>query len=120
MKTTTLLSISLLLCACATKPEPEVRSGQRLASISIASAPPGQVIELNDRYLGLTPRVIRVPVTDWGSWKGASLYVLRVSSLDGSESDTKMFYPNEEPPSHVLFRLPRTMQRMQWAAARGI
>jgi hypothetical protein len=122
MKTTRFLfSIyALLLAACATAPEPEVRSGQRLATISVASAPAGQVIELNDRYLGLTPKIIRVPVTDAGTWKGSSLFVLRVSSLDGSENETKLYYPNEEPPSHVLFRLPRTLRSMQWAAARGI
>ena len=115
MRTTTLLSISLLLAACATPPE--VRSPQRLATISVASMPPGQVLELNDRFVGMTPMKLTVPVTRWGSWDGgASVYVLRCSTVQGTESETKMFFPGEEPPSHVLFRLPYAMR--DWQAGR--
>lgn len=98
------------LCGCTT-PEPEVREGQRMATIAIASMPPGMVVELNDQLLGVTPLKHRVPVTDWGDWSGSSLYVLRCSTPENAESETKMFYPNEKPPTHVLFRLPYAMQR---------
>lgn len=116
MKTTTSLTslaAALLLAGCATAPEPEVRQGERLATISVASAPAGMVLELNDRYMGLTPQKIRVPVTDYGTWKGSSVYNLKCSSPDGQEVEVKTYYNGETPPSHVLFRMPRTIWRQQ-------
>lgn len=107
---------ALALCACAAKPE--IREARRMATISIASIPPGMVVELNDRCVGMTPMKLTVPATRWGSWDdGAPTHVLRCSTLADDEQDVKVFGYNEQVPDHVLFRLPNAINAERWRQA---
>jgi hypothetical protein len=80
----------------------------------IASIPLGQVVELNNEYLGLTPLELVLPGTGGGKWEGSALnhYVMRCSTPDNRTWEIKRWRGGERIPTRVLFRPPGAEQRM--------
>ena len=110
-----LLLLSLLLSACASGPEPEVRVADPVKTIDIRSWPSGLVVELNGEYVGTTPVELVVNTTRSGNWTAdfARHYtpiVMRASTPDASGWEQKIWYPGDRIPSRVLFRIPGAMK----------
>lgn len=101
----------LLLSACASVPEPEIRTAEPVKTIDIRSWPPGLVVELNGEYIGTTPVELVVNTTASGNWtsdyaRGFGPIVLRASTRDAAGWEQKVWYPGDRIPSRVLFRVP--------------
>ena len=112
-----LLLTALLLSACASAPEPEVRTADPVKTIDIRSWPSGLVVELNGEYVGTTPLELVVETTRYGVWtadygRGFSPIILRASTPDASGWEQKIWYPGDRIPSRVLFRIPGAMKRL--------
>jgi starvation-inducible outer membrane lipoprotein len=110
-----LLIFAVLLSACVTAPDPEVRVAEPVRTIDIRSWPPGLVLELNGEYLGTTPLELVVNATKSGNWttEYSGVYkpvVLRASTRDSSGWEQKIWWPGERIPSRVLFRIPGAMR----------
>lgn len=111
------LLLSLLLSACASAPEPEVRTVDPVKTIDIRSWPSGLVVELNGEYVGTTPLELVVNTTRYGVWtaeysRGYSPIIMRASTPDTSGWEQKIWYPGDRVPSRVLFRIPGAMKRL--------
>jgi hypothetical protein len=111
------LLFCLLLAACASGPEPEVRVADPVKTIVIRSWPSGLVIELNGEYIGITPVELVVNTTRFGVWpaeysRGFSPIVMRASTPDAAGWEQKIWYPGDRIPSRVLFRVPGAMKRL--------
>jgi hypothetical protein len=112
-----LLLLTVLLSACATAPEPEVRTADPVKTIDIRSWPSGLVVELNGEYLGTTPVELVVNSTKYGNWtseygRAFSPIVMRASTPDAAGWEQKVWYPGDRIPSRVLFRIPGAMKRL--------
>ncbi len=112
-----ILLLALLLSACASAPEPEVRTADPVKTIDIRSWPSGLVVELNGEYVGTTPLELVVNTTRYGVWtadygRGFSPIILRASTPDASGWEQKIWYPGDRVPSRVLFRIPGAMKRL--------
>ena len=99
------------LVACASAPEPEVRTADPVRTIDIRSWPTGLVVELNGEYVGTTPVELVVNATRSGNWtaefaRGFSPIIMRASTPDASGWEQKIWYPGDRIPSRVLFRIP--------------
>lgn len=110
-----LLLFTLLLAACASGPEPEVRVADPVKTIEIRSWPSGLVIELNGEYIGTTPLELVVNSTRSGNWtadfgRGFSPIIMRASTPDASGWEQKVWYPGNRIPSRLLFRVPGAMK----------
>ena len=96
-----------LLCACQTRPEPEVREGERIATIYMHSLPAGCMVELNGEFIGVTPLEFKTPATDDGEWPGwHKVYNLRASIPLGQGYEQKSWFSGERIPTRVVFRIP--------------
>lgn len=114
----------VLLCGCTTlvqTPEtvtaagvPDTDPPPPLFTTKIASIPLGQVVELNNEYLGLTPLELVLPVTSGGKWEGGVMdhYVMRCSTPDNQTWEMKRWRGGDRIPTRVLFRPPGAQQRM--------
>jgi hypothetical protein len=103
----TLLASMFLLSACQTKPEPEVREAERIATIYMHSLPAGCMVELNGEFIGVTPLEFKTPATDDGEWPGwQKVYNLRASIPLGQGYEQKSWYSGERIPTRVVFRIP--------------
>ena len=105
------------LVACASAPEPEVRTADPVKTIDIRSWPTGLVVELNGEYVGMTPLELVVDSTRSGNWtadfaRGFSPIIMRASTPDASGWEQKTWYPGDRIPSRVLFRIPGAMKRL--------
>jgi len=113
---TRILPAALILTACVTAPEPEVRVADPVKTIDIRSWPPGLVVELNGEYLGTTPLDVVVNSTRSGNWTTdlgfQKAIILRASTPDTAGWEQKVWYPGERIPSRVLFRIPGAMKRL--------
>ena len=97
----------VLICSCQTKPEPEVREAERVATIYMHSLPTGCMVELNGEFIGVTPLEFKTPATDDGDWPGwHKLYTLRASIPLGQGYEQKAWYSGDRIPSRVVFRIP--------------
>ena len=107
MKTTTLLSISLLLCACATvPPKLEPPTAPRARAMAVHSIPTGCMVELNGEWSGITPCTIMLPADSTGGFTGPLLTIIKAVPVTGGLPDTKIWWPGQRIPSRVVFSLP--------------
>lgn len=116
--------VCALLCGCttlvnnpvtATPAElPDTDPPPPLFTTKIASIPLGQVVELNNEYLGLTPLELVLPETSGGKWEGGVMdhYVMRCSTPDNQTWEMKRWRGGDRIPTRVLFRPPGAQQRM--------
>ena len=108
MKTTTLLSISLLLCACATQPQPEswnTREAKPVVTISIQTLPPGAIIYLNAEYVGTTPLELKVVADKQGNWQQPTRIQAFVPH-DVNNYEEATYPAGFRVPSRLLLRVP--------------
>ncbi len=116
-------TFSILLSGCATQlithlspadREPATEPPPPVFITKIASVPLGQVVELNNEYLGLTPLELVLPGTSGGKWEGGALnhYVMRCSTPDNQTWEIKRWRGGDRIPTRVLFRPPGAQQRM--------
>ena len=113
-----------LLCGCTTLVKsPETTTTAEFAdtdppppvfTAKITSIPLGQVVELNNEYLGLTPLELVLPGTSGGEWEGGVMdhYVMRCSTPDNQTWEMKRWRGGDRIPTRVLFRPPGAQQRM--------
>lgn len=110
MKKCAAMLLAVLLTACASAPEPEVRVADPVKTIDIRSWPSGCVIELNGEYIGTTPLELVVNSTRSGNWTheygSFKPIILRASTRDAGGWEQKVWWPGERIPSRILFRIP--------------
>lgn len=116
--------VCALLCGCSTLVNnpvtatpaelPDTDPPPPLFTTKIASIPLGQVVELNNEYLGLTPLELVLPGTSGGKWEGGVMdhYVMRCSTPDNQTWEMKRWRGGDRIPTRVLFRPPGAQQRM--------
>lgn len=98
--------LALLLAGCATDPVPErYRSAEPVATIEVATLPPGALIYLNNEYLGTSPLTVKLVADQFGKWKQAS--IIRAVVPHDTVAYEEMVYPRGyRVPSRVLLRVP--------------
>ena len=104
MRTTTLLSISLLLAACVTPPEVR-RPTARMVTINIVSLPPGAAIYHNAEFIGVAPLQRTVEADADGNWKQPTRFQAYVPH-DTSNYEEAVFPEGFAVPKNMLLRVP--------------
>jgi hypothetical protein len=107
MKTTTFL-ISLLLCACATTPEPKpfVPTAPKARAMAVHSIPTGCMVMVDEEWVGITPCVVMIPADSDGGFKGPLLTMIDAVPVTGGLKSTKIWWPGQRIPSRTVFTLP--------------
>ena len=116
------LLFCLLLAACASGPEPEVRVADPVKTIVIRSWPSGLVIELNGEYIGITPVELVVNTTRFGVWpaeysRGFSPIVMRASTPDAAGWEQRFGIPATAFPRASSFAYLRSCQLARAASS---
>lgn len=103
-----LLLASLLLCACATAPEPKpfVPTAPKARAMAVHSVPTGMMVTVDEEWVGITPCVIMLPCDSTGGFKGPLLTMMKALPVSGGLPDTKIWWPGQRIPSRVVFSLP--------------
>jgi hypothetical protein len=100
------LAVVVLLAGCATDPVPDsYRSAEPVATMEIATLPPGALVYLNAEYMGTSPVTVKLVADQFGKWKQDS--VIRAVVPHDSVAYEEMVYPSGyRVPSRVLLRVP--------------
>lgn len=100
------LAVVVILAGCATDPVPErYRTAEPVATIEVATLPPGALVYLNAEYMGTSPVTVKLVADQFGKWKQDS--VIRAVVPHDTVAFEEMIYPRGyRVPSRVLLRVP--------------
>jgi len=107
MKTTTLLSISLLLCACVTKPQPESWNTEKAtapAVIKMVGYPTNLIVTVDGEYVGMTP--MELVVSSHAERKWTKWTEIRASMPGNIGFDSRTYRSGDRVPERLLFNIP--------------
>ena len=109
-----LCTMTLLLCACATRSTIDLEASKREweskfsdRTVEIHTLPYGAMIDLNGDVVGITPCTLELKRCYQGSWpaNGNVVQILRARFWDGTAQE-QHFFTTATPPKKVAFIHP--------------
>lgn len=119
MKTITLLCSSLLLAACATKPQPETWNTEKATSpavIKMMAYPTNLIVTVDGEYVGMTP--MELVVNSHAERKWTKWTEIRASMPGNIGYDSRTYRSGDRVPERLLFNIP-TLTAQEYQAVYG-